>query len=254
MKAHAIFFSATDTNKKNTLAIAAQLGTVNEIDVTDFSAEGTSATFSPDEIVVFGSPVYGGRMQMVAKRRLAAFKGNNTPCVLTVTYGNRDYDDALLEMYDMAVANGFRPVAAAAMIGQHTFGEIQVGRPDQNDIAQHTDFAKKVSEKLSAGSWSPEELLIKGNRPYKDGGKGGSFRPSTNDSCINCGLCAAKCPTAAINPDDVSEIDNDKCISCFRCIHVCPVGAKEMASEQYTAFAKDFSARLAPRRENEYML
>ena len=88
-----------------------------------------------DYLVVFSSPVYGGRIPKVARGRFANFFGNKTPCVITVTYGNRDFDDALLELYDFATANGFDVIGAAALIGRHTYcllytsGEWSLGTP-----------------------------------------------------------------------------------------------------------------------------
>lgn len=252
-----ICFSPTGTSKKSALSIAqAFTDSPNVIDVTTFGSVSEKTAFADNELVIFGAPCYGGRIPKVAAERLDAFRGNNTPCIVTVTYGNRDYDDALLEMMDMAVKNGFIPVGAAALIGQHTFGTIQVGRPNDDDAAEDKEFGKKVLEKLAkindlTGAAAPE---FKGNRPYKDGGNGGKFRPVTTDDCIKCGYCVRMCPMGAIDKADPSVIDNDKCISCFRCIKVCPKKAKTMTDEGYLKFAVDFSAKLAARRENEYYL
>lgn len=37
-----------------------------------------------------------------------------TPAIAVCVYGNRDYDDALIELKDAIEANGFKTVAAAA--------------------------------------------------------------------------------------------------------------------------------------------
>ena len=100
-------------------------------------------------------------------------------------------------------------------------------------------------------------LFLPGNHPYihgDQGGKGGTkHRPTTNDSCIMCGLCTQQCPQGAIS-DDNKTIDIVNCISCFRCIRNCPVQAKECITEEYLAFAKEFTAKLCQKRENEYFL
>lgn len=244
-----VFFSPTDTNRTGVSAIAGALAEdFSELDLTCAPAE---AVFGANEVVVFGAPVYGGRIPVVCRERLSGLKGNQTPCIVTVTYGNRDFDDALLELSDLVQEQGFVPVAAAALIGQHTYGTIQVGRPDENDQAQDATFARKVAEKLQAG----ERTLpsISGNRPYKDGGSGGKFRPLTSDACVSCGLCVRGCPTQAI-ADDCRTIDDSKCIACFRCIRRCPVGAKNMDTPEYNAFAAMFSERLKDRKENQYFL
>ena len=108
----AIYFSPTDTSRKGVHAIAKTLsGHFNEIDMTCKACE---AQFTSDDVVVFGAPVYGGRLFKGFVKRLAEVKGDNTLCIVTVTYGNRDYDDALLEFCDLLTSKGFIPVAAAA--------------------------------------------------------------------------------------------------------------------------------------------
>ena len=72
------------------------------------------------------------------------------------------------------------------------------------------------------------------------------------DKCVGCGICKRGCPVQAIN--DQFQVNPEICISCFRCIRNCPVHAKNMDVEVYHAFAREFSSRLAERRENEYYL
>ena len=95
-------------------------------------------------------------------------------------------------------------------------------------------------------------MEIPGNRPYKDGGSGGSFRPLTSVACVKCGLCVKQCPMQAIG-DDCTTI-SDACISCFRCIRQCPKQAKNMETQEYQAFARMFTEKLKNRRENQYFL
>ena len=73
-----------------------------------------------------------------------------------------------------------------------------------------------------------------------------------HDKCVGCGICKRGCPVQAIN--DQFQVNPEICISCFRCIRNCPVHAKNMDVEVYHAFAREFSSRLAERRENEYYL
>ena len=250
---YAAFFSPTETSKKNAVAIAETFSDdVVEIDLTIGTKEPVKTDFDETDIVVFGAPVYGGRLFTGAVKRFSKLKGNNTPCIITVTYGNRDYDDALLELQDLAAANGFLPFAAAAVIGQHTFGEIQVGRPNSADLSEHREFALKAKDKLMQGDMAL--IPVPGNRPFKDGGNGASFRPNTTGQCTSCGLCAKSCPEQAIDYQDFSKIDDTKCIACFRCIKVCPENAKMMDDEGYIEFAAKFSKDLAARRENEYFV
>lgn len=66
------------------------------------------------------------------------------------------------------------------------------------------------------------------------------------------GICVKECPTMAIEKD--YRTINDNCLSCFRCIRNCPEKAKNSDTEEYKAFASDFSEKLKERRENEYFL
>lgn len=245
----AVYFSPTDTSRRGACTIAGTLGSdYSELDLTRGPAE---ALFGRNEIVVFGAPVYGGRLFNGFVERLAGVRGSQTPCIVTVTYGNRDYDDALLELCDLAAAQGFVPVAAAALVGQHTYGSIQVGRPNDDDLAEDAAFAAKVAEKLEKGDYTTP--AVPGKRPYKEGGSGGKFRPLTGEACTDCGLCAMECPMQAIGPDH-RTIDNDRCIACFRCIRNCPVGAKHMNVPAYNDFAAMFSEKLKAPKANAYFL
>lgn len=117
-RTYAIYFSPTFTSKKSAASIARGLeGELTEIDLTlDNSIE--EMTFDRHDVVVFGFPVYGGRILPEALRRLKKFTGDHTTCVITVTYGNRHYDDALLELFDVVKEQGFIPIAGAALVGQ----------------------------------------------------------------------------------------------------------------------------------------
>ncbi len=255
MKITAIYFSPTGTSKRGCVAIANALKAgAGQIDVT-IGKEIHKQEFTNDEVVIFGAPVYGGRVFKGLEKRLKQIKGNKTPCVITVTYGNRDYDDALLELADIASAQGFIPIAGAALIGEHTFGRIQVGRPNVNDIDEDITFAKNILKKLQTGD--SNYLQLPGNRPYIYGAEGMKpvgFIPNTNENCTSCGLCAEQCPEGAIDSEDYSKIDANKCISCFRCIRSCPVNAKNMETAAYKNFAENFSKKMANPRENQFFL
>lgn len=252
----AVYFSPTGTSKKGTLSIAQELsGSFQEIDLTIAAVEPTQTNFTAKDLLVFGAPVYSGRLYRGVVQRFEKLHGNNTPCIITVTYGNRHYDDALLELSDLVQKQGFIPIAAATLIGEHTYGKIQVGRPDTNDLNENILFAQKLKTKLT--NKQIQALKVPGNHPYvggKQGGSGGRFHPLTNDNCIKCGLCAKSCPEAAIDLSKFDDLDPAKCISCFRCIKKCPTQAKNMNIPEYLAFAENFSEKLSVKRNNEYFL
>jgi hypothetical protein len=77
------------------------------------------ATFPPGLPVLVGAPVYAGRIPPAAAQRFLTLRGNDTPAIPVVVYGNRHYNDALLELADLLTSAGFVPVAGAAFIGEH---------------------------------------------------------------------------------------------------------------------------------------
>ena len=250
-KTYAVYFSPTYNSKKSAVTIARGLdGELTEIDLT-LKGEISNIQFTRRDVVVFGFPVYGGRILKEAIKRLKLIQGDHTSCIITVTYGNRHYDDALLELFNVVKSQGFIPIAGAALVGEHTYGRIQVGRPNRDDLYCDELFGSLVRLKLRDDNYS--FVSVPGKYPYKKGGQGGSFRPDTSSECNKCGQCVKMCPVNAIN-DDCRNI-NEECISCFRCIRICPMKAKNMDHDKnYQEFAKEFSEKLISPRENEYFI
>lgn len=99
----AAYFSATNTTKKVVTQIARRLSqqTACPMEIYDFThpqARKTPKAFAPGDLVVFGTPVYAGRVPNLLIRFVAAVQGNGALAVPVVCYGNRNYDDALMEL------------------------------------------------------------------------------------------------------------------------------------------------------------
>lgn len=243
-KVYAVYFSATDTTKKvvTTIAgyLAKRLGVRYETrDFTLPEARKTPLQFRPEDLIVFGTPVYAGRVPNVLLKYLATMEGNGALAVPIVVYGNRHYDDALIEARDLLEKARFHTIAAGAFIGEHSFSRILAkGRPDASDLELARDFARKVSESVVR---LPDAALMEPvpvpGTPYPYRGyyqprdrKGNpvdirKVKPLTNDSCNGCKLCAKVCPMGSINPDNVREYVGI-CIKCGACIKKCPQHAK----------------------------
>lgn len=248
MKITTIYFSATYTTKRVVEAVAKNLSNeVTSYDITnDASTEGVA--IPADELVVVGVPVYAGRVPEMAAERLRRFRGNNTPAVVVAVYGNRHYDDAVLELHDMMTECGFRTVAAGAFIAQHSiFPKVGAARPDAEDMVDIKLFAEKTL-KLFRGDFG--DITIPGNRPYKVPG-GVPIWPTASKKCTACGACARLCPTGAIDPTAPKGVNKGKCIKCGRCIVVCPAKARRFYGIKYSLAARRFNSAFAARRENE---
>jgi ferredoxin len=257
-----ITFSPTRTSKHAVEAIASGLPGVpwETIDLT-YSDTVSIRQFAADELVVIGVPVYAGRVAPLAVKRLGRLQGNNTPAVIIVTYGNRDFEDALIELKDIALQAAFLPVAACTFIGEHSFSgpatPIAFGRPDSIDLAIAKAFGVKISEKLAILEEpgivrSPE---VPGKRPYKEGMGSLPFTPSLLESnCTQCAACLPICPTGAISLESRIEVDRDLCIFCCACIKVCPEDALQIDAEPLKQKRQWLYEHCAKRREPELYL
>lgn len=239
-----VYFSPTKTTETVLRAITQGLARSLEISGSEITAvnftspqiRDTGLTpFGDNDIVLLGAPVYAGRLPADAADFFKKLTASNTPAILTVVYGNREYDDALLELKDIASACGFIPVAGAAFIGEHSFASkdipVAMNRPDENDLKQAEDFGNTTGNLLKATKDLKKiaALKVPGNFPYKEGmGKGAPDFIEVTDDCTNCGICATACPSKAIDAENGFATIASDCILCCACIKVCPEQARLM--------------------------
>lgn len=225
-----IIFSPTGGTEKVADIITSGLGAdgVNKLDLTDYKSDFNGINFKSEDIVVIAVPSYGGRVPNLALQRLNGIKGNNAKCILVCVYGNRAYEDTLVELYDSAVQCQFRVIAAISAIAEHSIiHEIAAGRPDEFDKNELDGFAKIILDKLNgADTEILESSKIPGNRPYKKVGNFGMV-PKPGKNCNKCGVCAMQCPNQAIDKTTLIA-DKNKCISCMRCVVNCPKSARKL--------------------------
>jgi len=267
---NALYFSATGTTKKLVTGIADRLSEdmigeieINPIDFTLPEARKQAVSFGKEDIVVVGVPVYAGRVPNVLLKYLKTVAGQGASAIALVVYGNRDYDDALIELKDLLEADGFRVVAGGAFIGEHSFSRtLGQNRPDEQDMAVAVDFAGRIHRKIMAPGEIPT-VAVKGNKPYRDYYKPRDknrnpvdirkVSPKTNSACIDCKLCAHICPMGSIDSGDVSKVTGI-CIKCCACIKNCPVGAKYFDDENYLRHKKELEKEFTERREPEFFV
>ena len=193
-------------------------------------AKPQELTFAENNAVLVPVPVFGGRMPTHAAQAVRHLSGRQTRAVAVVVYGNRAYDDALLELGDILTERGFKVLAAGAFIARHSiFSEVAPGRPDGNDKQRIQEFAGKTGEKLEKEASSIMAINIPGNRPYKER-KPGMATPVTAASCISCRKCARNCPSEATPLETPFRTIPGKCVLCMRCVHICPMKARKPAS------------------------
>ncbi len=256
-----ICFSPTRTTKQVLYAIAEGLQ-ADELTVFDVTRqEGIPDDFdcSKDDLVIIGGPVYSGRLPSVMLERVASLKGNGVPVVSVVVYGNRAYEDALLELTDFAEAAGFKTVAGAAFIGEHSFSTsevpLSVGRPDFADIDKAKNFGAELAEKLAAKSFDTgSKLKVPGNNPYKERVAGEPMSPFSQEECELCGACARVCPTEAITVGSHITTDAEKCILCCACVKVCTSGARKMEAPKILKISQFLADTCKERKEPEIFL
>lgn len=271
-KVWAVYFSATGTTQKAVegiaYGIAEKLGA--ECAAYDFTlpaAREKALKFAAGDLVVFGTPVYAGRVPNVLLKYLETIEGNGAAAVPTVLYGNRNYDDGLIELRDILEKGGLHTIAAAALIGEHSFSHILAkGRPDEADMQAVKEFAAKVSEKIKNIDTLEglEPIPVNGTPApyrgyYQPRDREGNpvdirkVKPLTNDACNNCLTCADVCPMGSISRENVREFTGI-CIKCGACIKKCPTHAKYYEDEAFLYHQHELEEGFTRRAEQEWFL
>ena len=235
-KVWAVYFSATGTTKKvvEYIATAIAESMSAEYGIVDFTlpcARVSALSFGINDLVIFGTPVYAGRVPNVLIKYLDKIDGNGAFAVPIVLYGNRDYDDALIELRDILERGSLHTIAAAAFVGEHSFSQtLAKGRPDKADMENAAFFAgdvvKNVHSIINISELRP--IFVKGTpepyvgyyQPRDRKGTPIDIRkvyPLTNDNCKNCLDCAKVCPMGSISYDNVKKYTGI-CIKCGACI------------------------------------
>lgn len=243
----AVYFSPTGGTKKIVNALADVLTSAlslprNDYDFTLPAAREGTPDFAADQLLLFALPVYAGRLPNVMLPWLKKLEGNGATAVAVVVYGNRNFDDALIELRDLLTTAQFQVVGGGAFVAEHAFSTVlAAGRPDEEDLQCVQQFGKDILEKLA------REDFVSPNVPgvpyphdgyYQPRDRAGNpvdirkVTPRTNDKCIDCKICAQVCPMGSISYEDVSILTGI-CIKCCACEKKCPVDAKYFDDPAY---------------------
>lgn len=262
-----IYFSATDTTKTVVRRIGHMLSQqfsipVQEDDFTLPNAREQEIACSENELAVIGVPVYAGRVpNKLLPYVSGSIHGNQTPAIPVVLFGNRNYDDALLELRNVMQRNGFCCIAGAAFVGEHSFSyTLGAGRPDAEDLQKADQFATCIARQVSTMQTLPEKPVeVKGYpelRPYytpKNAREYLKVKPVVRDTCTECETCAALCPMGSI---DVRNVRNyiGPCIKCGACIKKCPQQARYFDNPIYLQHKEELERNFTRRAEVELFL
>ena len=271
-KVRAVWFSATGTTEKVVLAVAGTLAERLGVPLERFcfnlpAAREEELVLGPEELAVVGVPVYAGRVPNLLLPYLRdKVKGRDAPAVALCLFGNRDYDDGLMELRNTLRDNGFRVIGAGAFVGEHAFSRtLGAGRPDGEDLALAETLAGRVADKVkSLTEISPEPVAVKGCEPvrpyYTPRDRHGNpinilkVKPVTDGArCLGCGLCARICPMGSIDPEAVSRVDG-VCMKCCACVKGCPAGAKYFDDPGYLYHQRELEEVYARRADSEIFL
>lgn len=243
------YFSPTGGTKKAGELFSQEL--FEKVEVRNLGKRENEEVHS--DIVVVAAPVFGGRIPTFMTEQLKALKGNGKKAITLAVYGNRHYDDALLEMNDVLKEAGFQILASAALLAQHSLVPAAgAGRPDEKDAAEIRKFAAEVETKLE--SRNLEEPKVPGNVPYKEMKKNPAT-PVSGEGCIGCGACARICPVNAITVEGKTvSTDYDKCFMCMSCTSVCPMKVRALPAPVQNVMNEKLDACTKTYRANEFFI
>lgn len=252
MRLYSFFFSPTGGTKKVIDIIGSAWDCEKRwVDLGDARAGLEKIVFAEQDVCLFAIPSFSGRVPQFIIPQLKRLKGNGTKAVLITAYGNRAFDDTLLELKNTLDGAGFLCVAGLAAVTRHSImPDFGAGRPDARDLEELKNYAVKCKE---AAANSTSAVMVPGSLPYRKY-MSVPIRPKAGKLCNACGLCAEKCPVNAIDPQALHMADKNKCISCLRCVAVCPRHARQVNRVILRVAKMKMKKACAGRKSNQLFL
>ena len=224
---HFIYFSPTRTSKQVGEAIVRGTGLTNVV-TTNLTLHTAEVDIPENTLTVIAVPVYGGKVAPLAMERLQGIRASGSPVVLVVVYGNRAYEKALIELDAFASAQGFKVIAGATFVGEHSYSTeqnpIAPGRPDANDLQYPVDVNRIQRPRQP---FLPLFKFLRRVIKLRKSGVPLPRVPEVNaELCTHCGVCAVHCPSGAILKGDECNTIAEKCIKCCACVKGCSFKAR----------------------------
>lgn len=271
MSIYSFLFSPTGTSARILHGIIEGISHVLNTDVifSDLTFN-SSENIMPgsDDVVIAVAPVYGGKIAPIIKQRLKGIKGNNAKCIVVAVYGNRAFENAVVDFATYMQDCGFVICGAGAFVGEHSYSTadapIAVGRPDRQDMADARAFGEEIALKIQNGELSgvcissltdepsPAESLANFRSFVIGYQRQQAINPISGlpevdiSLCDECGSCYAACPTGAIAPE-MQEADPAKCIKCCACVKICPQDARRFPTPFAKILSENFMLRKSPK-------
>ncbi len=206
-------FSPTGQSKACALAVAkATKQKFLEIDVTHFIQRAKPLALA-DTTLIVAYPVYGGRVpHLFAEYLKEMVTCTNCKALVIASFGNRAFEDALVEMEDLLLGKGVPLIGAASIGCQHSYTD-KVGskRPDIEDF--------QILDRLAVYlNGETKTVHPPGNRPYKRDMPLADppYMPQPKDMTHPIDShCYRVCPTGCL-----AKADASLCIHCCACIQV----------------------------------
>ena len=166
-----VYFSPTGTTRKVIMEAARNIDLKSvSYDLSIHKEKKPAMQFKKNDLVLFGIPVYAGRVPKTFLEYFENLQGDNTPAALIATYGCREYEDALLELKNEVEKRGFKVIGAAAFPTEHSIArKIGMSRPNKEDLKVIADFGVQLNRRIKKSeNFDNISIEVPGNGPYTE--------------------------------------------------------------------------------------